>query len=616
MRFSCLTTMLRTGILIQGLFLEAKPALAQKEHEVTISPQLVRGFEGEEKEMNLLNRFGLAPSIQVSQLETTDPSELLKMLAPNLKDCELRRQKFAEASKKQSVHEYYEVYYNDTLVYNAYLSLHWYQGKLSMVRGRFPKHEMNIDLYTNMEVFSPPNDFLTSYLVRNRPLHKMDEVFDVIGILFSNGSEYRPAWLIDWFDGDRKLAEHVIVDIATGEWLEEETVGFNAARVFEKGPLDRDLIQVELEGLDGSGFLDGENFSVFAPSETDPRVYSQDLEFRFSPDDPNEAMDFNSVQSYYGATRALRWFKDKFDYDPEHYLVTVRVFPKGGLHGNNSAYLPPGFGGPIVELGFGDGVTYANLARDTDVIDHEFSHHVIFKYLKSSEGQTGALHEGLADYFAYAINEDPYLGESVKPGYGYLRTAMISEENRFDDPKNSDEPHAMGQLWSAFLWEVRSKIGPDMDQVAFSSLAYLAPRSGFKDALLGLLNADRDHYPLLSSDSEYKVFGIHKCEILKVAVARGLAQYLEQVEGNSCEMELTKLANESRQYTEAHREIKKKGKTLNLSLGNKPCAVILGEKAPGMQGMWGLFVLFLAPLLIAGFVFVNQRSKHYYDSTR
>lgn len=525
-----------------------------------------------------------------------DVQNLLLNVAPLLKGCRLEKSRSLTSSDKKNIHEYYEVYCRESLLYGAFLMLHWRHGTLVMIQGDFPTQRIEEHVFSDLEYTMAPNDFLTAYLLKGRDLEDRDEIFDVNKIIFFDGKLFKPAWLIDWFNGHRGIKQRVIVDPLDGAWLQVEDIGFSAAKVYEHGPQDQAVISVDLDDLDESGYLDGSYFSVFAPTEYEPRVYGPDGDFEYSPTNENDVMNFNEVQAYYGASRALKWFQKKFSFEMDESLI-IRLYPSNSYSVNESGYSPPGFGGPMIEIGIGDGQKYANLARDTDVMTHEFSHHVLFRHLKYSTGQTGVLHEGFADYFAYAINGDPYLGETIKPGASYLRTALQSKDLRFDDPRISQEAHVLGEVWSALLWDMREQIGSDMDYIAYHALPYMSARAGYQEAIIGLLNADRDLYPLVSSDADYQAFGIHKCEIIEAAVARGLATYIENVDGVSCKLELASLANESRAYTEAHTEKKKKGKTINLNLGGKPCAVIgMNQIKSGAEVMRS--ALFLTPFLI------------------
>lgn len=574
-------------IVVFGLSLAAP--VSKAEHTIgsggaiTLSPQLTF-LPPEQFEL-----YGEA-TILGRDASSFDIRDLVSQIAPQFGRCEftLKKRTF---STWTNIHEYYEPECFGFEVYDAFLAVHWLDSVLVMVRADLPPFSAG-DEAISQDSYLPVKKLLEQTVQNNdvRP----DRIFSNKKVLFVSGERLVPAWRILWYDGYQDSNEEFVVDARTGETLAVKAQALSLADVYERGPQDNALINVELPDLSGNGYLDGLYFTVELLHSDDDPPYSPDGDFFFDPNGPQTSVAFDAVQAYYGANRALKWFRDHFGFDPGNDRLPIRIDVNPRTYKNNSSYLMPGYGGPAIVLTRGDGVSMANLARDTDVITHEFSHHVIFRTLKTSSGETGILHEGMADYFAYALNGDPYLGETVRPGAPYLRTALLDKDSRFDNPGIRQEAHTLGEVWSAFLWQVRVAVGPEADSLVFQSMNYMAPTSGLRDALIGLLNADRDLVPLATNSPEYKIFGQNKCAILSAAVARGLAKQIADVDGASCNMNLAQMALED-PYPAATTK-SGSGKKIPFSFGGKPCAV--ASDSAGNQRIPAPFWLTLAMTLL------------------
>jgi Zn-dependent metalloprotease len=145
---------------------------------------------------------------------------------------------------------------------------------------------------------------------------------------------------------------------------------------------------------------------------------------------------------------------------------------------------------------FGDGNRFNDLAKEASVAYHEYSHAVInsITYLAYS-GESGAINEGQADYFACSVTNDPKLGEYVcaKMGKPFLRNV----ENDLHYPEDiHGEVHADGKIWGAVLWDIRKAIGKaDADVLIYKSHFYLnGSRPTFIDGYNALVTADKNQF--------------------------------------------------------------------------------------------------------------------------
>lgn len=257
------------------------------------------------------------------------------------------------------------------------------------------------------------------------------------------------------------------------------------------------------------------------------RASSDKFEFIYDPTDPlfDEASVFVHVNAHYSFFKAIGYqWKDTLP-------LIIKIHTMIGKTKNNALYQPSD--GPdsnsLIMIGDGDDKILRNLAKDSDVVSHEFGHHVIFNNIQETSGESLILHEGLADYFVFAKNGDPCLGRSIcvpnregaciVPGQ-CLRIASKALTYGSEDYKNLDA-HFKGQLISGFLYNdlndiYDKKITPIM---VFKALGLLVGDSGFKHLLLALMLADYQENQ-----------GINACKIYDAAVSRGFSPMLTDVD--------------------------------------------------------------------------------------
>lgn len=93
-----------------------------------------------------------------------------------------------------------------------------------------------------------------------------------------------------------------------------------------------------------------------------------------------------------------------------------------------------------------------NWWESSDVVYHEYTHNIVHSIYGSDIGSTGgemgdAMDEGIADYFAATINEEPtidWIGRSV------------SNSLRWPDDYSDEDPHYSGQILSGAMWHLES----------------------------------------------------------------------------------------------------------------------------------------------------------------
>jgi hypothetical protein len=543
---------------------------------------------------SLLGRYGLTAQ------------DVLKVLAPHLasalgKGLTISLEKvFTTTSslQEETVHEVYGFKFGAYPLAGASLELHHFRNKLVLLRARLPEYRLPSELFTSSDFISPDALGFTD-TDSLKTLSRIAVISDTNGFAAA-------AWSITRFDRVTKLSSRLVIDAQTGAILSEDQLSFDlqetspayAADVYVKNPLDGVLTRLPLTELGSNAWLDGDHFSVYGETPSSPRAKATQRLFSFDPATSVSGIDpsyFDQVQAYYGAMRAYDFFRTKLNYDLGNTKITVYV---GAGNSGNASYTP---GEKAIRIGR-DTESLHNLTRDSDVIAHEFTHHIVAETLSERSGESLILHEGYADYFAESMSGSPYLAPSIRTEEPrYLRTAALDASLRYDDPKVNQRwsAHKLSQLWSAVLWRLRQNLGASAaDQLVFASLRYLGPKSGFADAFLSLLNADRDLSPLAINDAEEGVYGQNKCKILDAAVERGFSLYLGDYNGSSCGLDLATLAKNSAANLD-----KEPSKKKNFPILGQTCGVT-GYTAPAPHSKQEyltflmMLCLLLGPLLL------------------
>jgi MYXO-CTERM domain-containing protein len=335
----------------------------------------------------------------------------------------------------------------------------------------------------------------------------------VLGV-FPEGRHPVLAYRVDGNRGFERVRTYV--DAITGRIIAATTLLRNArAWVYQQNPVatptvtDVELMNLseDATGLTGrigqvvryvSGSLNQQNPQPtdFVTSQTPT---SDGTNFYFTPtadasqpefDDP-----FAESQAYFHVESIFGFFHDTFGFDPDFpYLVLVN-YSEGGAAYDNAAFTPLGTSTYGILLGQGNDIDFA---YDGDVIYHEFTHSVIHDLTNMGYMDTmfdrlgwnigpGAIHEGLADYFATSFTNDSTLGEYSLAPLGGVRNL----NNTRTCPDNVlGEMHEDGEIMGGATWALRTALADAAlaDELTYLALAQLPSTSTFRqfaEAYLG-----------------------------------------------------------------------------------------------------------------------------------
>jgi hypothetical protein len=240
-----------------------------------------------------------------------------------------------------------------------------------------------------------------------------------------------------------------------------------------------------------------------------------------------ESKAYDEVVAYHAVTKSMGWYRKIMALKPNpsaawgadypgprgnfgiapglsfNVYVRSRTKTPTGYTLDNAAYMPSSLGkGSQAKILIGTGWEEGQpgqtqrklryLGRDTDVVMHEFGHHIVYRTLRDVSGQGGAIHEGTADYLTYAITGNNLLGESIVASGESLRAG---NKTGTVDPYVGAKPHVAGEFWSSTLWEVRKAMGPwkngfyVFDKIVWESIDLLKQDANYYDFISALSRA-------------------------------------------------------------------------------------------------------------------------------
>ena len=210
--------------------------------------------------------------------------------------------------------------------------------------------------------------------------------------------------------------------------------------------------------------------SVTAPATHD---------WNFAADDPSPGDVEESA--YYHVDRIRQYFLRGAPFNITPTPVPMDVFVRDGPYGNASA-------GPS-GLFFGDGGQ--DFALCADVVYHEYTHRIVDRVYTIAgvplpyTGQSGAMNEGWADYFAATFTNDPSLGEFC------MAPRELDTPNYRFPVDIVNEVHDDGRIFAGALWDLRSVLGATyVDALAMRAMKQAAVT--FDEYLNAVLEEDDD----------------------------------------------------------------------------------------------------------------------------
>lgn len=448
-------------------------------------------------------RFSLVEQKQAyvtrDNLEIAVKQHVTHLLGASKSDYQLLKRK--QFSVGPTEHVVYSVLINNVLVENINIAVHLYQGSIIHINGTGIRNLSTYTFSPTRQISSPEIKTIVAeaFDISDFDYYKTKSVF----LLLDDTIHY--AERVTMRGKKDLMAWKIFVSAYNGDILTKTVLNTHlvegSARVFMENKVKTPTIQlVELPNLAGDNKLNGKYARVINKGIGKSSAISSTQEFIYDESDTH----FAEASTYFYADAALTWF-DQFDL-PIGMKLTYNVHvphPRTQKSWNNANYDPID---NTINIGDGDGKFLHNLGQDFDVIVHETCHHIIFDYgdITSLSGESGAIHEGTADFFTYHLADDNCLGESaIANGSKCIRTG----NNSYHYPDDIDKDvHVSGDIWSATLWDIRAAIDKtkreEFAALVLKSLAYIQnPRADFIDFTNALLLTDKTLY-----EGKYKCF--------------------------------------------------------------------------------------------------------------
>ncbi len=270
-----------------------------------------------------------------------------------------------------------------------------------------------------------------------------------------------------------------------------------------------DSIRFELEGFGSRNYVKVKdcNNGVCNPGDV---LQSASLPFtsQVNFDWNEDAEDKKEVNVFWHLNEIHDWFKALIGQDLMNYQLPAQVDYLDGQSCNNgdvNAFYNPGDAGIYF--------CPSDVSRESDVIYHEYTHGVIdhiANYTLPYQDESGAINEGVADYYAAVKNNDATIGEGV----GVIR--RITDVVNFSDKCNRESGSGCrnDQYWlrstspargndygyvhhnslvpSGALWNLRQSQGLSqsyVDKLVIDTLIFHRPLN-FTQLLNGLIAQD------------------------------------------------------------------------------------------------------------------------------
>ncbi len=311
----------------------------------------------------------------------------------------------------------------------------------------------------------------------------------------------------------------VTLDAHTGEVLDVSDLRLSAeGDVYPGSPATSEVTTVTLTDLAGdetwmngtyalvrSTVFDGDVSGVEHLAEADA-----DGNFFYEPAPDSASDPFVEVHTYHHVTDVSRWLEDSQGHVFDGPAIVTTNYRGSEGAGYDNAYFTNGPQGEVL-LVFGQG--FIDFAYDADIVTHEFGHSIIQDRTQMLLDQLviydrygwnmapGALHEGIADYYAGSRFDDPCMAEyAIDPCMRELDNAHTCPEDLYG------EVHYDGLIPGAASWDIHEIVGGEVtDDLVYGALGMIGQTptfAGYAEAISELAGDLADDGVLTAADVE------------------------------------------------------------------------------------------------------------------
>ncbi|MFH1230373.1 MAG: hypothetical protein V1709_02635 [Planctomycetota bacterium] len=227
--------------------------------------------------------------------------------------------------------------------------------------------------------------------------------------------------------------------------------------------------------------------------------------------------DIAEMNVFYHVNKIHDYVKNTLKYDNMDLLMLAEV----NAVNLDNAYFSSG----AWSLTFGDGGgRFRNFALFSDIIYHEYTHAVNRRIYTDGgadlpyEGESGAIDEGVADYYACTINGDSMIGDGGLYLNGIVYMRDLNNTLKIPDDWKG-EVHDDGRIIAGVLWDLKKDIGKQLADELIHNARFGCPES-FQDYAEQVLIVDDD--PLYGGDDDISNGTPHSVSIGKAFIKHGI----------------------------------------------------------------------------------------------
>ncbi len=456
--------------------------------------------------------------------------KLLKSSIPKYFDFkEIETNKTLEYAKRKILE--FKVFYSNIPLCEGYAKIYQSSEKIFLT-GNLPPIDIKEPLQLNI-----PEEINQEALEKKFETTDLKQLNEKSLCYALKNHELIPVWKQKF---EREKAPYEVLGYAENI-ISIEPLFFHAvgtAKIYEEKDTDDTnfsaLKNYTLAGLSSGGTLCSERFRV-APEDGQVIAYNKDLSFIFNPTSELEKFEQAALFTY--AEEQANYIKSLV-HTKKWYGPQILIYPDTQNEGltNNVFYLPGDEENlPAIQVPKGDNKKLHQVRLDNEAIQHEVGHHVFYRSVKTGNGESGILHEAVADIFVMLRTKNGCLGEhlclndSLCVSLSCLRTA----ENDLTSTSYLDVSgkHKQSQLISGMLWDVALKIGYDNTAAWLNYSIDLMPENAdFSDFVVALFNSLDELY----KEKDVNTFKTN-CQHFMDALEKRELIYIKEENNLSCD---------------------------------------------------------------------------------
>lgn len=382
------------------------------------------------------------------------------------------------------------------------------------VKGALSSYYKDISLNTNPNITIEEAKLIA---LNNQPYEKniLDSLFVSELVVFPGDNDYYLAYRLEFTSNNCSGGWRYFINAKNGQIIDLTSDLQNAqANAYYTYPPEQYIWTANpLANAFDNWLLNGTYVNVTIYNNELARAIELDNDFRYSPNEYH----FDEANIYYHVDKIARYFENSFGFQgygtllyPKRITVyahtrlwTGEIDPNTGYpirkHGcsytgsTNKIYMDDAWNPYLDDYDPG----YENYSYEDKVIYHEYTHSVVHKLADLEvSAETGALGEGLADYFpACKTGRVKILNWSHPSVQRDITNPVYSDYSEYTAAQNPT-PHDGGTLISACLWDINKDVDIEfyITDIVYNSLSQITSTCDFEQFCAAMITCDSALY--------------------------------------------------------------------------------------------------------------------------